>query len=208
MKLLRAQSMAAGWPAWWRLAESDRRWVLGAAALGAAILLSAAAFLLWQGAAGAELRQEQDAYRSKQDRMQQRAAAEARAAASAAAPWWSQIPADKVDQRSAAEQLSADALAIAPPLNVQVLRMSMAPMAMAEAAPYRGITVRVELRGTYPDVKRWLSELLARRPHSLGLRSLDLRRGAEGAAAQGIEASVELRLFEQASDRAKGASLP
>jgi hypothetical protein len=92
--------------------------------------------------------------------------------------------------------LTADALESAPKVGVQVLRLNLAPLPTVAGAAYRGTSVQAELRGAYPDVKRWLADVLARRPDALALKSVDLRRASTGTAP-GVEASVELRLFER-----------
>lgn len=79
---------------------------------------------------------------------------------------------------------------------MQVLRLNLAPLPTVTGAAYRGTSVQAELRGAYPDVKRWLAKLLARRPDALALKSIDIRRAANSTAA-GVEASIELRLFER-----------
>lgn len=197
---LRIAQMAhplVAWPAWWRLEARDRRWALGAAGIVVALLLAGSLAWWWQSAA---LRDAQTALtdaQREQAAAQQRAANVARAAASAPAPWWTLLPAAPVGERSPAERLSADALMLAPKLGVQLQRMSFSPLPAVDGAPYRGTAVQAELRGSYADVKRWLGELLARRPHSLAVKSADLRRAAEGATSVGaVEASIDLRLFE------------
>jgi len=188
----------ARWPPWWRLLAEDRRWIAGAALACGSILLAAGAAWWWQSTALAAARQSLAEAQREQAAAQQRIADAARAAASAPAPWWTLLPASPGSERSPADQLSADALMLAPKLGVQLQRMSFSPLPTTDGAPYRSTTVQAELRGPYPDVKRWLGELLARRPHSLAVKSVDLRRGAEGAVPSGtVEASVGLRLFEQ-----------
>jgi hypothetical protein len=118
------------------------------------------------------------------------------------------IPSAPAGERSPAEQLSADALAFGPQLGVQVQRLTFGSPTHAEGAPYRSTAVQAEVRGSYADIKRWIAELLARRPHSLALKTLDLRRGADANAAPAagtqpgsIEASIEWRLFERETAR-------
>lgn len=198
---LRCGHPLARWPSWWRLAADDRWWIGGAAfALGSIALASAAAWL-WQTGALTETQQALIDARREQAAVQEHATATARAAAPVPPPWWTLLPPSPANERAPAEQLSADALALAPKLGVQVLRLSMSPLPPADGAPYRATAVQVELRGPYAEVKRWLAELLARRPRTLALRSIDLRRGAEGVGTPGIEASVELRLFEPVQAR-------
>jgi len=189
------------WPAWWCLPAEDRRWIAGAALASGLILLAAGAAWWWQSTALAAARQSLAEAQREQAAAQQRVAHAARSAASAPVPWWTLLPSPLGGERSPAEQLSADALMLAPKLGLQLQRLSFSPLPATDGAPYRSTSVQAELRGPYPDVKRWLGELLARRPHSLAVKSVDLRRGAEGAAQSGsgaVEASIELRLFEPA----------
>jgi len=188
----------ARWPAWWRLPVEDRRWIAGAALASGLILLAGGAAWWWQSTARVAARQSLAEAQREQAAAQQRIADAARAAAAASAPWWTLLPTSPAGERSPVEQLSADALMLAPKLGVQLQRLSFSPLPATDGAPYRSTTVQAELRGPYPDVKRWLGELLARRPHSVAVKSVDLRRAAEDAGPTGaVEASIELRLFER-----------
>lgn len=193
-------------PVWWRLQAGDRRWLAGTA--GAVALLGVVAGLAWhrQSSELASAAQALAAAEREQAMAQDRSAQSALARAAQPLPWWAQLPAAAVRRggATAAQQLSADALALAPQLGVRVLRLTMAPVPSEAGAPYRSSAVQVELTGPYAEVKRWLAELLARRPHALVLRSLDMRKAAaaEGGVGQGIEATIELRLFERVSAQA------
>jgi hypothetical protein len=197
------------WPAWWWQVElRDRRWVMVAAALLGLMVLVGAFAWQWQAAAVAAATEAIAA--AEQAQVQERAAQAAMVRGAEPLPWWAKLPAAAGwQERGAAEHLSAEALASAARLGVQVLRLSTSPQPPEGAAPYRRSVVQVEVKGGYADVKRWLSELLARRPHALALRSLDVRRGAVvdgGGAPSGIEATVELRLFERVSAAPAGSS--
>jgi hypothetical protein len=185
---------------WWRLAPGARRATLFGLLAAAALTTAAALAWHWQSSALAAAEGAAVAAQDDQRASQQRAAADAASALLVLPPWWSRLPAVPSSDRTPVEQLSADALALAPKLGVEVLRVTFAPLPQASGAPYRSTAMQVELRGPYADVKRWLGELLARRPHSLALKSLDVHRTAEGAAQPGVEASAELRLYER--DRA------
>jgi hypothetical protein len=193
-------SRTVSWPAWWRLTFSARRFVYASVTLGVAILFAAGFLWRWQAGELATATLGVATAHEETARAQQRAAAAAAGpVASVHLSWWEQLPAGNGDTtRSTVEQLSTDALALAPKLGIEVLRVTLAPQPQVSGAPYRSIAMQVELRGPYAEVKRWLGELLARRPQSLVLKSIDLRRTAEGAAQPGVDASVELRLYERA----------
>jgi hypothetical protein len=193
-------------PWWWRLTAADRRWVtVAAASLGFLLALTAMA-TWWQLHAYRHVTQQLADARRAQALMAQEADANAKARAQIKPPWWTLVPASPTGERSAAEQLSADALALGPKLGVQVQRLTFGSPAHAEGARYRSTAVQAEVRGSYADIKRWIAELLARRPRSLALKTLDLRRaldaGAVSASTQSgsIDASIEWRLFERASE--------
>jgi hypothetical protein len=194
-------------PWWWRLSATDRRWVAGAAACLALLCSAAAACAWWQSRATAEAQLQLTQAQHEQALAAQRAAQDERARAEAKAPWWTRVPSAATAQRSAAEQLSADALALAPKLGVQVQRLTFGAPSHTEGAPYRSTSVQAEVRGSYADIKRWIAELLARRPNALALKSVDLRRGPGDATeltvaqAGSIEASIEWRLFERLPQR-------
>lgn len=181
------------------LTSSARRFVLASAVVAAALAAVTVCAWRWQLVATAEVRQSLTAVQETQALAQQRARAAASAAAMSPVPWWEQLPSAIDADRNPIEQLSADALGVATKLGVEVGRLTFAPQPRANGAPYRSTAMQVELRGPYADVKRWLGELLARRPHSLALKSLDVRRAGEGAAQSGVTASVELRLYERAA---------
>ena len=193
---------------WWLLTAADRRWIAGAA-IGIALLGASVGLLAWwQERAIGQARRELVEAQREQALAAQQAADSAKARAEVRAPWWTLLPAAAAGERSAAEQLSADALALGPELGVQVQRLTFGSPAHAEGAPYRSTAVQAEVRGSYADIKRWIAELLARRPHSLALKTLDLRRGADanvapvaGAQPGSIEASIEWRLFERETAR-------
>lgn len=202
----------ARWPAWWRLSMSDRQWLLAAVAIIVAMLGFGTWVHHWQSATTTDTAHLLSAAQRDQTEGARRESQEARERATAPRPWWAELSssADRGEvssARSAPEQLSADALALAPRLNVQVQRLTFAPPAQLSGAPYRSTVVQAEVKGPYADIKRWLSELLARRPHTLAVKSTDWRRtgGAEAGAATAdanmIEATVELRLFEQSPAR-------
>ena len=200
-------------PAWWRLVDVDRRWLQASAATIATMLALGALAHHWQSTQTADAAAQLAAAQHDQTEAAQRESQQAAARAGQPQPWWTKLSssaatAEPTTPRSAPEQLSADTLALALKLNVQVLRLQFTPPAQVTGAPYRSTTVQAEVKGPYGDIKRWLSELLARRPHTLAVKSTDLRRGtgtdAATAAATGtdpIEATIELRLFEQASAR-------
>jgi hypothetical protein len=198
----------AGSPLWWRLAAADRRWIAGAAVSTVLVLASAGMLAWWQDRAIVQARLELSAAEHEQALAAQQAEASAKARSEAKAPWWTLLPAAPAGERSAAEQLSADVLALGPQLGVQVQRLTFGAPTHAEGAPYRSTAVQAEVRGSYADIKRWIAELLARRPHSLALKTLDLRRGSDANAAVAanaqpgsIEASIEWRLFERETAR-------
>lgn len=197
------------WPAWWwQLETRERRWMMVAAALlGLMVLVGAFA---WQRQAAAMVAATEAIAAAGQAQAQERTAPAALIRGAEPLPWWSKLSAAAGwQERGAAERLSAEALASAARLGVQVLRLSTSPQPSEGAAPYRRYVVQVEVKGGYADVKRWLSELLARRPHALALRSLDVRRGTAvdgGGASSGIEATVELRLFERVLAAPAGSS--
>jgi hypothetical protein len=186
---------------WWQLELHERRWVTGAAALVGLIVVMGV--FAWQRQAAVMVAATQAITAAQQALVQERAAQAAMVRGAEPLPWWANLPAPVgLQERGAAEHLSAEALASAARLGVQVLRLSTSPQPPEGAAPYRRSVVQVEVKGGYADVKRWLSELLARRPHALALRSLDVRRGPVGEGgglSSGIEATVELRLFERVS---------
>jgi type II secretory pathway pseudopilin PulG len=165
---------------------------------GLALLCLAAAALLpsWQSARLRAAQQRLEAANAQSLALQREAAA----SAPAPSPWWSRLPIQgaRRDGRSTAEQLQADVMASATALSVQVLRVGLQPPSPArpDGPPFVATSVQVELRGSYADIKRWLAELLARRPGALAVKSIDMRRGAD-VAASSLEASVELRLFER-----------
>jgi len=191
--------LTAVWPSWWRLDLGARRWIAAGAIAGVALGTTALLVHQWQETASVGALQSLQSIQRQHVLTVQQAADAFGAAALAPPAWWTLLPAPSVAERSATEQLSIDALALAPKLGVEVGRLTFAPQPQADGAPYRSIAMQVELRGPYADVKRWLSELLARRPHSLALKSLDVRRAGEGATQSGVTASVELRLYERAA---------
>ena len=199
-------------PTWWRLVDVDRRWLLASAGVIATMLALGGFAHHWQSTQTTDTAAQLAAAQRNQTEATQRAAQQAAARAGQPQPWWTKLSSSAATAeptpRTAPEQLSADALALAPKLNVQVLRLTFTPPAQVTGAPYRSTTVQAEVKGPYADIKRWLSELLARRPHTLAVKSTDLRRGtgpdaaaAAGAATDPIEATIELRLFEPASAR-------
>lgn len=197
------------WPAWWWQIESrERRWVMVAVAL-LGLMVSVGAFA-WQRQAAAMVAATEAIAAAEQAQVQERAAQAAMVRGAEPLPWWAKLPAAAGwQERGAAEHLSAEALASAARLGVQVLRLSTSPQPPEGAAPYQRSVVQVEVKGGYADVKRWLSELLAWRPRALALRSLDVRRGPVGeggGVSSGIEATVELRLFERVSAAPAGPS--
>lgn len=198
----------AQWPTWWRLTFSDRQWLLAVAAIIIATLGLGANTHHWQSTKTIDTARLLAAAQRDQAEAARRESQRAHARAVASQPWWTQLSSaadlgEISTARTAPEQLSADALALAPKLNVQVLRLTFAPPAQVSGAPYRSTAVQVEVKGPYADIKRWLSELLARRPHTLAVKSTDWRRSGgvdAGTAASNtntIEATIELRLFEQ-----------
>ena len=193
----RRAHLMSRWPGWWRLAVSGRRWIVVGAITVTVVWLIALLVHQWQEAASVVVQQSLQSQQRQHELMTQQAAAASSAAALAPSAWWTLLPALSVAERSTTEQLSIDALALAPKLGVEVGRLTFAPQPQANGAPYRSTAMQVELRGPYADVKRWLGELLARRPHSLALKSLDVRRVGEGAAQSGVTASAELRLYER-----------
>jgi len=196
---------------WWRFVDADRKWFVATAAVVAATLALGGFAHRWQSATTTDTARLLATTEQDQAEAARRETQQAAARAATPQPWWTKLSspaatAEHATDRTAAEQLSADALALAPKLNVQVLRLTFAPSAQVTGAPYRSTTVQVEVKGPYADIKRWLGELLARRPHTLAVKSTDLRRGTDAAAAGGtavdpIEATIELRLFEQAAAR-------
>jgi hypothetical protein len=189
-------------PAWWWLVEShQRRWLIFTSALmGLSVL---AGGIVWQRQAASTAMLTKAISAAERAVVQERIAQAAIVRVGEPLPWWAMLPAAAGwQERGAAEHLSAEALASAARLGVQVLRLSTSPQPPEGAAPYRRSVVQVEVKGGYADVKRWLSELLARRPHAMALRSLDVRRGTVvdgGGVPAGIDATVELRLFERVS---------
>lgn len=167
--------------------------------------LAAVAALFSAGAVGYwwQLQAERSTQAALGEFRQQLAAAEkatvevAGTAASKPLPWWTELRAPVVGEKALAEAVAAEALTSASKLSLQAVRVSLSEVDHLNGAPYRSATLRAELRGSYSDIKHWLSEVLARRPHSLALRSMDLRRAADGSSAPSVEASVELRLFER-----------
>ncbi|MBN8486841.1 MAG: hypothetical protein J0M20_03765 [Burkholderiales bacterium] len=171
------------------------------------LLTTTAAATWWQAHASRHLAQQLRRAQSEQAAAAQRAALQVVPPAHHPAPWWATLPTTVADQRSAAEQFSADAITLGPAWGVQVLQLSFASPTQADAAPYRKTTVQTQLRGTYVDIKRWLAEMLARRPRTLALESLDLRRVVEANMASNevpaglIDVAVEWSLFERAAER-------
>jgi hypothetical protein len=195
-------------PTWWRMTVADRHWLLAAAATISATLGLGAYAHYWQSTATSDIAHLLAAARDRSDAAR-RESQQAHARAAASQPWWAQLSSTAADAgnrptaRTDPEQLSADALALAPKLNVQVQRLTFAPPLQVSGAPYRSTAVQVEVQGPYADIKRWLSELVARRPHTLAVKSTDWRRGGganAGAVATDtnfVDATIELRLFEQ-----------
>jgi hypothetical protein len=193
-------------PAWWRLNAGDRRWALVAGAVTSLFVLAGGFACQRQTVSMVLATQALAEAQQGQAQAQQRLAQAAAIRRAEPLAWWAQLPSATpgLPERSSADQFSADALALAPKLGVQVLRLSISQQPAEDAALYRRTAVQVELKGAYGGVKRWLSELLARRPHALALRSLDVRRGSVvdgGGVPAGIEATVELRLFERVAAR-------
>lgn len=184
------------WPAWWRRTAADRQWAWAFAMAAGLMALAGVAAWQWQALQLHAARQAYETTRAEAAQAERMAAEAARAALLVPGPWWMRLPSADLHQRNAAEQLTADALESAPKIGVQLLRLNLAPLPPVVGTPYRGTSVQAELRGAYPDVKRWLGELLARRPDALALKSIDVRR-ASGGASPGAEASIELRLFER-----------
>ena len=184
-------------PAWWRLSRSARRDTMIALVAVAALFLAVAVGCWWQ------LHAERSAQEAlgglKQDlAVVEKAAAEAtRKMASGPLPWWTHLRAPVVGEKTLAETVATEALSLASKLELQTGRVSLSEVEHVTGAPYRSVTLRAELRGPYSDIKRWLSEVLARRPYSLALKSIDTRRAADGAVEPRVEATVELRLFER-----------
>lgn len=184
---------------WYRLASVDRLCILAATVgllLGSA---TAGAVWHWQGGQLQDARHSLDEAVTASAVDKARVDALSRSSVSLPKPWWGLLPTDASAGHGGRDSLTSDAMAAASELNVRILRMSLSPLSRAEGAPYLGVAVQVELRGAYPDIKRWLGEMLARRSQSLALTSMDLRRAAEGSAQPGVEASIELRLFERSS---------
>lgn len=184
---------------WHRLAAVDRRWALTVTVGLLVGLASAGAVSYWQDAQLRNTRRSLDEAFTASALEKSKADALARSSASRPEPWWTLLPTDGSVAHGGRDSLTSDAMASGSQLNVRISRMSMSPLPSADGAPYQGVAIQIELRGTYPDIKRWLGELLARRSHSLALKSMDMRRTAEGAAQLGVEASIELRLFERSS---------
>jgi hypothetical protein len=74
--------------------------------------------------------------------------------------------------------------------------MTFATPSQVPGAPYQSVDVRVAARGSYPNLKSWLAQLLARHPRSLALKGLELRRAELAATQAEVEASIDMRLFE------------
>jgi hypothetical protein len=163
------------------------------------IALAGVAAWQWQALQLRAARQAYESTRADAAQAERKAAEAARAASLVPGPWWMRLPSADLHQRNAAEQLTADALESAPKVGVQVLRLNLAPLPPVVGTPYRSTSVQAELRGHYPDVKRWMADLLARRPDALALKSIDIRRSA-GGASPAVEASIELRLFERLAE--------
>ena len=187
-------------PAWWqRQVAADRLCILITSVgllLGSAI---AGAAWYWQDGQLRDARHSLNEAVTGSALERAKADALAQSSASTPKPWWALLPPDAAAGQSSRDSLTSDAMVSASELNVRILRMSLSQPPRAEEAPYLGVAVQVELRGAYPDIKRWLGELLARRSQSLALKSMDLRRAAEGTAQPGVEASIELRLFERSA---------
>lgn len=187
---------------WWRLVRSDRQWALGSIVAAIVMLLAGGLAGYGQSKVGADMTSALAGTQRDQADARQRAARQTSDRAMQPRPWWSQLPEAVAGERSAAEQLSADALAMAPKLGVQVQRLTFAPPSQVAGSPYRGTAVQIEVRGRYADIKRWIGELLARRANTLAVKSIDWRRGgvdaATGAAPSATEVSIDLRLFERA----------
>jgi hypothetical protein len=192
-------------PVWWWLARLDRHWVLGSGVAAAALLSMGAALGYWQSTETVGVTGALAGIQNDQAEQARHAAQRAHARSAEPQPWWSKLPSTAPTPRSAAEQLSADALALAPKVNVQVQRLTFASPSQVTGAPYRSTAVQIEVRGAYADIKRWTGELLARRPHALAVKSIDWRRSgvdaATGTASNATDASIELRLFERAAAR-------
>lgn len=187
--------------AWWRLHASDRRWVLMCAA--ALFVLTASGMVAWltQGAARTSALHALTEAEAKLAESRRIATQRAAASVPDRPPWWAQLGRGNGagGEGAATEKLSADALALADKVGVQVVRMSFSRDQSESPPMYRRTVVQLELKGRYPGVKQLLSELLARRPGVLALRAMDLRRAESSkadAAASDIDASIELRLFE------------
>lgn len=197
MKLDRFVDMLGELSAWYRLAAPDRA-ALRSAAFGLAV-----GCLLCGGLWGWQRVHLNDAWRlllrAKADATEENAKAHAlmRAASPLPASWWGLLPSESAIAHSGPDSLTSVAMVAAKDLHIRIVRMSFSALPRTGGAPYSAVAVQVELRGAYSDLKRWLDEVLSRRPRALVLRSIDLRRAAENAAQPSVEASVELRLFER-----------
>jgi hypothetical protein len=197
----RVSHLLASYPAWWRLTASDRQWLTAWVMVAGLVASIGILAWRWQVLPLSEARLARDSVQEEAARAEQGGAEATRMPQPAKGSWWTRLPLADHQQRHAAEQLTADALESAPKVGVQVLRLDLTPLPSVTGTPYRGTSVHAELRGAYPDVKRWLAELLARRPDALALKSIDIRRAANNTAA-GVEASIELRLFERVAQGA------
>lgn len=179
---------------WWERHEQERRTLRRVGVALAAVLLLG----LW---ARHEIQGRLQVAESRLSQLEADDAA--RAAAPPAAPrtdftaaWPARLRTDEVVR---------DATAWAGRFDLLLPVLSIRPAATAPGQLQQSGIV-AELRGSYPNIKLWLRELLARYPE-LALLSLDIQRAAEPGAAT-LSANVQLRLYARPEPAAPTPGAP
>lgn len=106
---------------------------------------------------------------------------------------------------NAAEQLTSDVNLFAAQAQVQVLQMMLSSEPWVQGSSVRHLEARIDLSGTYANVKRLLAELLVRRPDERALKRLMLRRAA---GTDTLHPTVEATVVVALAQRVELAPLP